>query len=195
MESNNRHPPLTGVVIITLPPADNPSLGKTITAFTLSDSALLPIHQNIESDRHRNDQPPQPHAPILTPYSPDLQFSFSRVFRQNRKVVWGFLAISLIGFALYSSPYTRTIQELKGRENEDKPTSFIFPLFQKSSGGVVGGDVELKLGRFVDSEAEKIIPYDDGLEIKRSKLITSKNAVDSSAVFPVRGNVYPDGYG
>lgn len=197
MESD-RPPPLTGVVIITLPPPDNPSLGKTITAFTLSDSAPHPIHQTPQT----HNQEPRSHLPVQLPHNPELRLSFRRLLLGNPRAILGFLGIFLFALILYSSVFSRALQELQGREDEEKPGSFIFPLFPKwGNRAVSGGDVELKLGRFVDFESKgKIVgPFDEGLRdtlgFDFNKVVaSSNNAADSSTVLPVRGNVYPDGY-
>jgi len=56
-------------------------------------------------------------------------------------------------------------------------------------------DAELKLGRFVDFDKEDlVVPIGDGIRTqKMNKLVSSRDSVDSSAIIPVRGNVYPDG--
>lgn len=188
----DRPPPLKGVVIITLPPPDNPSLGKTITAFTLSDSDQPPTREVPQT----HNLEPRSHLPVQLPRNPELRFSFRRLPPGNRRVILGFLGISLFAFILYSSFFSRALQELRGREDDERPGSFIFPLLPKWGNGVVsGGDVELKLGRFVDFEGKKKIvePLDEGF-VNFDKLVASKNNVaDSSTALPVKGNVYPDG--
>lgn len=57
-----------------------------------------------------------------------------------------------------------------------------------------GNDVELKLGRFVDVNLPNVGVYDELKSSKINKLVsTSAAAVDSTTIFPVRGNIYPDG--
>ncbi|PKI70392.1 hypothetical protein CRG98_009272 [Punica granatum] len=197
MESDDRPPPLKGVVIITLPPPDNPSLGKTITAFTVSDPALPSIAHTPQT----HSPEPRNHLPVHLPHNPAIRFSLRRLLLGNPRAILGFLGISLFAFILYSSVFSSALRELRGREDEDGPRSFIFPLLPKSGNGAVsGGDVELKLGRFVGFESHRRIAeaigggLTDARGSKLNKLAASKNNMaDSSTVLPVRGNVYPDG--
>ncbi|XVF09633.1 hypothetical protein REPUB_Repub07fG0110800 [Reevesia pubescens] len=201
MDSDER-PQLTGVVIITLPPSDNPSLGKTITAFTLTndDDAVFPqSHQIQQPDQHQVQEQDQtlPIIQTLTSPSPQnaqLGFSFSTLFFDNPRKLLGFLGISLFAL-LYSSAFSNTFVELSNSNNDDKekPESFIFPLYHK-----LGADSELKLGRFVDVDKDNLVASIESGAMgtqKISKLVATNAAViDSSAtILPVRGNVYPDG--
>ncbi|KAK4766084.1 hypothetical protein SAY87_007726 [Trapa incisa] len=196
----DRPPPLKGVVIITLPPPDNPSLGKTITAFSLYDSApFSPIH---ETPSAHDQEEAGTRLAIQLPRNHELRFSLGRFLHGSRRAIVGFFGVALFAYILYSSFFSRTIQEFRGREDEEKkPGAFIFPLIPKwGNGAVSGGDVELKLGRFVDFESKRKIAetFDKGLRdasrFNSYKLVASMNeAVDSSTVLPVKGNVYPDG--
>ncbi|GAB2211710.1 hypothetical protein Droror1_Dr00025043 [Drosera rotundifolia] len=79
------------------------------------------------------------------------------------------------------------LRELMDDEEESGRETFVLPLYPKLRGSEVGlkGDVELKLGRFVGDEVYGV-----------SKVRLASIGIDSSAsVFPVRGNVYPEGLG
>nr|KYP40172.1 Aspartic proteinase Asp1 [Cajanus cajan] len=184
MESD-QSPQIKGVVIISLPPPDNPSLGKTITAFTFSNPSPQPSPQQHQSNQthtitHNTDPPLQSY-----PSNPDLTFSFTRLFHSTPVKLFSFFGVLLFALFLYGSVSSTTTQELRGPKKDDgTPSSFLFPLFPKF--GVLGQkDVKLQLRKVVQKE----------------KLFTRKNdvvgsgavAVDSSSVFPVSGNVYPDG--
>lgn len=112
-----------------------------------------------------------------------------------RKLV-AFLGISLFALALCYHAFPTVLEELRRSNDDEGPKSFILPLYPKL--GVRGiNDVELKLGRFVDFDKENLVPsFGDGniKTQKVNKLVSSMAKVDSSAIFPVRGNVYPDGY-
>lgn len=193
MESDHS-PQLKGVVIISLPPPDNPSLGKTITAFTLSDSPQ-PNHQNPQEQPHQNHQI---HLPIQSPPNPQLQFSFARftLFPGIPRKLLVFLGISLFAFVLYAFVFPKAIEEFRrSNDDEEGAGSFILPLYPKL-GNRGQNDAELKLGRFVDfDKADLVVPIGDGIRTeKMNKLVASRDSVDSSTILPVRGNVYPDGY-
>ncbi|GMJ14909.1 hypothetical protein like AT1G49050 [Hibiscus trionum] len=180
---------VTGVVIITLPPSDNPSFGKTITAFTLTDDDVLP-----ESLPTRlPDQNLPTTSPPPSPQTHQLGFSFS----DNPRKLLGFLGISLFALLLYTSSFSNTFVELRNSNDNDdeKPQSFIFPLYHKMG----AADSELKLGRFVDVDKENLLVSIAAAPMRTqnfNKLVAANVAlIDPSAatIFPVRGNVYPDG--
>lgn len=195
---SDESPQLKGVVIITLPPPDNPSLGKTITAFTLTDDSPPSYHT-----QQQQDQEEERHLPIQLqpPQNPQLEFSLPRLFPGFPGKL--FLGISLFALVLYASVFSYTLEErFNSKDEREQKKSFILPLYHKfGMPEVLQGDIELKLGRFVDLDKENIIaPINDGIlrpkKSKISKMSVSTNAavVDSSSTFPVRGNVYPDGY-
>ncbi|PPR85164.1 hypothetical protein GOBAR_AA35527 [Gossypium barbadense] len=188
---------VTGVVIITLPPSDNPSFGKTITAFTLTNDVLPQSLTTQEPDQvlptTRVVSSPPPSS-----QSPQLGFSFSGFFSENPRKLLGFLGVSLFALLLYSSCFSSTFVELRNSNDNDddnKPESFIFPLYHKLG----AADLELKLGRFVDVvDMENLVVSINGgpMETKMVNKLVAANSVvmDSSAtILPVRGNVYPDG--
>ncbi|XP_058078722.1 aspartyl protease APCB1 [Magnolia sinica] len=170
---------LTGVVIISLPPPDNPSLGKTITAFTLSDPIYPP------SDHAPPPPPPPPPLPSSPPPSSHADIaasSFVSTFNTPRRVLT-LLAAALLVLFLYQCLFSDTHFSLhSSSENDnrnDSVHSFLFDLYPKSVGGF-WPDAEVKLGSFVRRE-----------RVKRYR--KSANAINSSTVFTVAGNVYPDG--
>ncbi|XP_052877493.1 aspartyl protease APCB1 isoform X4 [Gossypium arboreum] len=188
---------VTGVVIITLPPSDNPSFGKTITAFTLTNDVLPQSLTTQEPDQvlptTRVVSSPPPSS-----QSPQFGFSFSGFFSENPRKLLGFLGVSLFALLLYSSCFSSTFVELRNSNDNDddnKPESFIFPLYHKLG----AADLELKLGRFVDVvDKENLVVSINGgpMETKMVNKLVAANSVvmDSSAtILPVRGNVYPDG--
>ncbi|GFZ16790.1 eukaryotic aspartyl protease family protein [Actinidia rufa] len=184
-------PQLKGVVIITLPPADNPSLGKTITAFTLSDSAPTPTQQT-----HQDPQIPIQSPP--PPPNPQLQLSHRKTLFGSPRIRLGFLGISLIVLILWVSASPNTSYELRNSDDDDdqKPDSFIFPLYPKSGfRGMSREDIELKLGRFVRRDSVNFgEKFDDGMKQKKeAKLVSTESKIEAAAILPVRGNIYPDG--
>ncbi|XP_021905719.1 aspartyl protease APCB1 [Carica papaya] len=192
---------LKGVVIITLPPPDNPSLGKTITAFTLTNENFQQSSQSHENYHHNQDHDrDQGNVPIQSPTPPvaGRQFSFSRGFEGTPRKLLGFLAISLLALVLYSCVFSGTFEEFRRSNEDEKSKSFVFPLYHKSGIREVSEeDLEVKLGRFVDVDRGDFVPKVDNRFVKPDNInkMVSANAAsgDSSAIFPVRGNVYPDG--
>ncbi|XP_073120034.1 aspartyl protease APCB1 [Henckelia pumila] len=184
MEVNpDSSPQLTGVVIITLPPPDNPSLGKTITAYTLSN----------------DDQTPIPHVSSPPLASQNRTFSVHNFLYKSSKTVLPILGISLVALYLWVSLSGETLFELRyengdddRRENNGSKSSVLFPLYRKPYGGRgegnLLGEVELKLGRFVGSESRPVLKvFEDG------KSVSVASKIDASSVVPVKGNIHPDG--
>ena len=190
-------PQLKGFVIITLPPPDNPSLGKTITAFTLSDPPLdhpgqtrpqlqRQQHQEEEEEEEPHQLPSQ-QLPSPSPPNAALQFSFGEFSFVNPRILLGFLGVSVFMFLLWNFASSSTLVELRRKNDDREPTSFILPLYPKLGYRSLG-DLELKLGKFVDFRVNEMKP--GGI----NKLAASVSAFDSSTIFPVMGNVYPNGY-
>jgi lysine-specific histone demethylase 1 len=179
---DDESPQLKSVVIISLPPSNNPSLGKKITAFTFYN----PFSRQPQSQQ----QQPQNNDVSFQSYpsNPQNLFSFRRLFNSAPIKFFTFFGVFLFALFLYGSLYsTETTLELLRLKNDNdgdnEPSSFLFPLFPKH--GVVGQrDLKLKLGKIVD--------------VKRRNFVASNSrvvAVDSSStVFPISGNVFPDGY-
>ncbi|KAK6787598.1 hypothetical protein RDI58_016123 [Solanum bulbocastanum] len=184
MEESKNSPPIQGVVIITLPPPDNPSYGKTITAFTLSDS---PTHQ--QQQEEEPSQQSQPHNQDLN--TGVLRASLKRSFFFRPKIVFGLLGISLIALSFWSSLTQETLFELRDVEHDLKSSnsSFILPLYPKRGGAWNSRtDVEFKLGRFVDFKPDKFMDQE-----KIAKSLSAATKLDSSVNFPVRGNIHSEG--
>ncbi|XP_031280976.1 aspartyl protease APCB1-like [Pistacia vera] len=184
MDSEESVRQLRGVVIITLPPPDNPSLGKTITAFTVTNDSPQPHQTPQENDLIPQEQNPVPELPLQ---SPPVQFYIPRPLFDSPRKLFGLLGIAVLALLLYSSVFSHTVQELRNskEDREDKKT-LIFPLYRKSS--VPENDIEFKLGRAVASI------YADKKNINKKSFSANTVGVDSSSIFPVRGSVYPDGY-
>lgn len=193
-ESQSQTPQLKSVVIISIPPSNNPSLGKKITAFTFSNNPFSPQQQP------QNNVPPM--SPIQSyPSNHQLQFSSTRRFFHTTQIkFFTFFGIFLFALFLYGSLFstittTLELSELKNHHHDggddefDEPSSFLFPLFKKY--GVVGQRdlklIDVKKGNFVTQKSGD----SDGIAFS-SRVV----AVDSSSstVFPISGNVYPDGY-
>ena len=169
---------IKGVVIISLPPPDNPSLGKTITAFAFSNNPSPPPQLFIQPHQHQSQQT-HPNAQHNTdpplqsyPSNPQLSFSFRRLFHSTPVKLFSFFGILLFALFLYGSVSSTTTVELRGRNNDDddddKATSFLFPLFPKF--GVLGQkDLKLQLGKLVQKE----------------KFLTQRDVGDGSGVVAV----------
>ncbi|XP_008813298.2 aspartyl protease APCB1 [Phoenix dactylifera] len=169
-------PQLQGVVIISLPPPDDPSKGKTITAFTLSDSPLP------QSDPHPH---PQPRGSLPTRSPTPIP---RRSLLSPKKALATFLGASLLAFSLWACLFAEEPLQLLGENEEDgrrrnESRSFLFPLYSKSRGRVLREVMKVKF-------ASLWTP--DGVEVRRAKQ-SNKLEASSSARFPVRGNVFPDG--
>ncbi|KAK9996440.1 hypothetical protein SO802_021126 [Lithocarpus litseifolius] len=213
MDSDDEAPPqVRGFVIITLPPPDNPSLGKTITAFTISTSTTgtipqtptptpAPTQTQRQRQPHHNNNDPQDPLPLQQPESvPNPQVhlppTVGRSFIINPRKLLAFLGISLLALVLYGSGSSPIVQDLRDSEDDDKddkPGSFLLPLYRKWRTPQKG--LELKLGSFVDMDKGDLVSLieDEVGDPKTNNLLASDKKVDSSSILPVRGNVYPDG--
>ncbi|KAM7278198.1 hypothetical protein ACFE04_005332 [Oxalis oulophora] len=196
MESNESSPPqqqpqVHSVVIITLPPVDNPSKGKTIQAYTFTDEE--------DNNRNQNDN-------VSTQTQSQLRLSLSTLFNTTPRKLLTFLGISLFALILYNYAFSYTIVQntLRTNSNNDDndndndnddegPTSFIFPLYHKFGIQEIPlKDFELKLGRFIDIHLkEETLVLDK--KVNKVALTDPASFTSSSVAFPVRGNVYPDG--
>ncbi|CAK8534170.1 unnamed protein product [Lathyrus sativus] len=172
-------PQLKHVVIISLPPSNNPSLGKKITAFTFFNPSS---RQQTHQQQPQNNDPPIQFQPY--PSNPQLQFSLRRLFRVNPIKLFTFFGVFLFALFLFGSLFSTTtplgLRGLKNDDGDDESSSFLFPLFRKY--GVLGQrDLKLKLGKIVD--------------VKKRNFVAQKSAsvASSSTVFPISGNVFPDG--
>lgn len=193
---------IKGVVIITLPPPDNPSLGKSITAFTLTDDFSESPRESVavgqeEREPNSNHLTLPPDLPIQTP-SNQRSIPLSReLFAGTPRKLVVLLSIALVAIYLYSSSFPETLQELRSSEknDDDRRTSLLFPLYFQSELGD-SSDFQLKLGRTKGLNKDDLsAAFNDVLGVpKPTKLISSTLKSDSSAVFPVRGDIYPDGY-
>jgi len=190
---DDEFPQIKGVVIITLPPPDNPSLGKTITAFTFSDpsspqpSLLQQSNQNQTNLNHHNNTDP----PLRSnPSNSQLSFSLRRLFHATPLKLFSFFGLLLFALFLYGSVSSTTTLELSGPKNDaddddGKPGSYLLPLYPKF--GVLGQkNMKLQVG--------KLVHKDKFLTQTKNRVGSEVVAVDSSSVFPVSGNVFPDGY-
>jgi hypothetical protein len=174
MEPNSQ---LHGVVIISLPPSDDPSKGKTVTAFTLSDgdSAFTP---------------PPPASPTPSAFSQPLSPPRPSLF-SPKKVILYLLAAVFVAVSIYGCLYSElSYQLLSGsvreemRKNETK--SFLLQLYPKQRGRVLRETGDVKLAQ---------VRVQDGTEKKLTGTVRSDptGSDNSSTVFPIQGNVYPDG--
>ncbi|KAJ1698807.1 hypothetical protein LUZ63_007319 [Rhynchospora breviuscula] len=170
MEPN---PQLHGVVIISLPPSDDPSKGKTITAFTLSDG-------------DSSFAPPPPTS--SSPFSQSLSTPRPSLF-SPKKAIYSLLAAVFIAVSMYGCLYSEfPVQLLSGselgeemRKNDTK--SFLLQLYPKQRGRILREIGDVKLAQ---------VKVRDGIEERKTRS-DSTDLVNSSTVFPIQGNVYPDG--
>lgn len=185
---------LNKVVIITLPPPNDPSFGKTVSIFSYTEQQSSQIQENPHQE--------PPNFPIQPPFTHQNQF-FSRRFVLGSPIsALSLVGIFLIAVILCFSAYPQSLFQENGLgdhrlrdENEDKkPSSFMFDLYPKLGlPKKLGNDVELKLGRFVEVNSDNVVStfVDDG--VRASKIKAAVSEVESTAILPVEGGTYPDG--
>ncbi|XP_011097005.1 aspartyl protease APCB1 [Sesamum indicum] len=199
-ENDERSPRLTGVVIITLPPPDNPSFGKTITAFTLSDHHPQSPQLDQPQSAPQAGEAQTPLQVVPQNHGPQSLFSFG----SPRRTLLPVLGISLIALYICVSISQEAFFQLKDElGSEDDPQknksqhTFIFTLYQKRYWGNSGlGDFELKLGRLTSIDSRSF-SEELGDELSRGRInpktASTASKIDVTDVIPVGGNIYPDG--
>jgi hypothetical protein len=166
------------VVIITLPPPDQPSKGKTITAFTYSDDP---------------GAPPPPQEPAMGyPVAAETRRR-SRRRLSPRRVGAMVLVLGALAVAAYYCFYSDVAVQFLGMEQEEaqrnETRSFLLPLYPKARQGRSlreSGDVKLAAKR-VDDGGRKAVSK---MEVKKA----AAAGTNSTALLPIKGNVFPDGY-
>lgn len=159
---------MKGVVFITLPPADDPSQGKTITGIAFSNNPPPQAH-------------PQAYHNLQSPSSSAAPLSFLPS-RKALALVVGFtlLASSLFVCLLSEAPLQFLEEKAEGRKRRDD-NSFWLPLYPKFKGPA--------------GENRTALMSMGNLKMRvQSVKSAAAVAIDSSAAFPLRGNVFPDGY-
>jgi hypothetical protein len=166
------------VVVITLPPHDQPSKGKTITAYTYTDDppGALPPHRgpaSADSRRSRRAVSPRRAAAML--------------------LVLGALALAAY-YCIYSDVAVQFLgmeEEEAQRERRNETKSFLLPLYPKARQGRAlreFGDIKLAAKR-----------VDDGGDARKvTKKLQANGAAasagtNSTVLLPIKGNVFPDG--
>ncbi|XP_035822773.1 aspartyl protease APCB1 isoform X1 [Zea mays] len=175
--AGEQQPQLHGVVIITLPPADQPSKGKTVTAFA-----------------YTNDPPPprSPPDPVMGyPAATEARRRPRRAL-STRRVATAALVLGALAVAAYYCFYSDVAVQFLGMEQEEEQRnetrSFLLPLYPKARQGRAlreFGDVKLAARR-----------VDDGGRKARNRMEVAKAATartNSTALLPIKGNVFPDG--
>lgn len=197
---NEESPQFDKVVIITLPPPDNPSFGKTVSIFSYTDG---PSQQQLNQVQENQDEE-QPHVPIQPPFGNQNRVFSRRYVFGSRMSALGFVGLFLMAVVLCFSAYPKSLFQENGfgdnrlrdkNDDDGKPSTFVFDLFPKSGmPGKLGNDVELKLGRFVEVNTDNVVSalVDDG--VRASKIKAAISAVESTTILPVMGGSYPDGY-
>lgn len=185
------------VVIITLPPSDDPSKGKTISAFTLTDHDYPPEIQP-EEERNPSFQPDPLHQ------NPQSRLWFSDRTMGSPRLVLGLLGLSLLAIAFYGSVFPNSVQLFRVSDERDRDennrletTSFVFPVYHKLSAReipernlaeVLGLENEIFVGSSIDQELVNPVKVNDVFSA------TTGSFDSSTTIFPIGGNVYPDGY-
>jgi hypothetical protein len=165
-----------GVVIITLPPPDQPFKSKTVTAFTYTDDPAAP--------------------PLPPPPEPVMGYPAVAGVRRSRRVLSarqvGAIALLLGAVAVYYCVYSDVGVQFLGLEQEEaqknETRSFLLPLYPKARQGRAlreFGDVKL---------AVRMVDEGGGGKKMKNKMEVKKAATNSTALLPIKGNVFPDGW-
>ncbi|KAG2242065.1 hypothetical protein Bca52824_096092, partial [Brassica carinata] len=173
------------VVIITLPPSDDPSQGKTISAFTLTDHHYPP-------ETHPEDHPNPNFQPGPLHQNPDPGLWLSDLSTGSPRLVLSLIAISLLAIAFYASVFPNTVQMFRVYDERDRDdeanrretSSFVFPVYHKLFVDVVKSGI---LVESIDQELVNPVKVNDAF----SAIAASFDS--STTILPVGGDVYPNG--
>ncbi|KAF8729566.1 hypothetical protein HU200_017508 [Digitaria exilis] len=175
--AGEHQPQLHGVVIITLPPPDQPSKGKTITAFTYSDDPAAP---------------PPPQGLVMGYPAAAEPRRRSRRALSARRVAAMVLVLGALAVAAYYCFYSDMAVQFLGVEQEEaqrnETRSFLLPLYPKAGQGRAlreFGDVKLAAKRVDDGGVKAT----NKMEVRR----VAAAGTNSTALLPIKGNVFPDG--
>ncbi|XP_020697213.1 aspartyl protease APCB1 [Dendrobium catenatum] len=162
---------LRGVVIISLPPPGDPSKGKTLTAFTISNN-----HD------HLQQEPAAAAAVTTVPSYPESQspaaVRLSLLRLRAKRAVAAVLGLSLLLFSIWACLFIEApVQLLRGQEEDGRSrySSILLPLYSKP------GAQEVAVGGGPSR------PLVTGVKLAKVSV------TNSSAVIPIRGNLLPDG--
>uniref|UniRef100_A0A0D6R1R2 Peptidase A1 domain-containing protein n=1 Tax=Araucaria cunninghamii TaxID=56994 RepID=A0A0D6R1R2_ARACU len=202
MASSLQQPELKGVVIISLPPPENPSEGKTIYAAIAVRGGG---GEGGEIQQQQVQQLPQHHQ--QTPCSNPRRSLFGRRGLKFRKVS-AILLSGILALAIWQwSPYYGGFDG-PHPEEEDKRTTGVYILHPKHDihhHGPLGVKPAHDIGPLGNMPSHEYGPLHiepslklrvlrerDMLRNTNSK-VSSANSVNSSTVFNISGNVYPNG--
>lgn len=181
------------VVIITLPPSDDPSKGKTISAFTLTDHEIQPEEENPN--------------PSFQPDPLHQNLWFSDLSMNSPRLVLCLLGLSLLAIAFYGSVFPNSVQMFRvssdesdrdrdrDRDRDDdnnrrETTSFVFPVYHKLS---ARREIpERNLAQVLGLENEIFV--DSSIDQELVNPVKVNDVFTATTIFPVGGNVYPNGY-
>ncbi|VVB00810.1 unnamed protein product [Arabis nemorensis] len=174
------------VVIITLPPSDDPSKGKTISAFTLTDHEIQPEEQNPN--------------PSFQPDPLHQNLWFSDLSMNSPRLVLCLLGLSLLAVAFYGSVFPNSVQMFRvsssdesdrdEQNNRRETTSFVFPVYHKLSAR--RREIpERNLAQFLGLENEIFV--DSSIDQELVNPVKVNDVFTATTIFPVGGNVYPNG--
>ncbi|CAA6658917.1 unnamed protein product [Spirodela intermedia] len=171
-------PQVTGVVIISLPPPGDPSKGKTITAFALPDDPGDFLLHPEWQQRSIDVMAPPPAAAAAPVFPPSARWV------SPRRAAVCVLGASMMVFAIWACLYSEAPFEfLRSSEERDRRRrdgeSLLLPLFPKPGGPRFLNQGEVKLGSATGG--------------RQVRMAVSSAAANSSAAFPIRGNIFPDG--
>lgn len=188
MATASIQPELKGVVIISLPPPDNPNEGKTVcAAFTVrGGGGGGPVQQQLQQQQQQQQQLQQQHQQqqqqqILNP-NPRRPL-FNRRRRRLRKAS-GILFAGALALLIWRwAPYYSGFDSSPNEDDDDDRKAHVYPLYPKygiNYRGPVDDKPALKLGAFVERDTLR-------------NNVSPATSSSSSTAFTIQGNVYPDG--
>ncbi|CAN8302915.1 unnamed protein product [Cochlearia groenlandica] len=177
-----------GVVIITLPPLNDPSQGKTISTFTFTDPT--PEQTRIEEDPNPVSQ------------RPGLSFFSDLSAASSPRLVLCLLGLSLLAVAFYGSVFPDSVVRIfrvssQERDRDDEynrreTTSFVFTVYHKFRGREIIPERNLAQVLALEEDSFFVESIDQEI-VNAAKVNDAFSVATTSSIFPVGGNVFPDG--
>lgn len=182
MATASMQPELKGVVIISLPPPDNPNEGKTVcAAFTVrgggGGGGAVQQQQQQQRQQQQQQQRQQQQIPNPNPRRPFL----SRRRARLRKAT-AILFVSALALAIWYWTPDSGFDRSPNEDDDDSKVGVytLYPKYGNNYHGPVEDKPALKLGAFVERDTTR-------------NNVSPATSTSSSTAFTIHGNVYPDG--
>ncbi|KAI5075090.1 hypothetical protein GOP47_0009166 [Adiantum capillus-veneris] len=209
---------IKGFVIIKLPPPEDPSQKKTFEGALAFEESLNPVNSTPDigpdpssradprDEQHEEDYtlPLQRNDEILSPHIPTRR----RRFRFRSKGLASVLFVAMVAYFLWQyGPSTVLLEEeLETKNNDESEQPLVYSIYSKlmvypsinsswvsSIPAYPDNAVPTSPSAISKIIARDVVRHSTWLGTAAEAAPTSDSKETSTAIFPLRGNVYPDG--